>query len=499
MSEENFEEDIDGMPAFGGSDNNKKNSNDEESLTNKPVFDNKKKYAQEVEDYILGNIIANPIELKDQINNLSDSDFYVDSNRLLFFSIKKSIDINENIEITSLSDIFSNEREIPYGEAYSILNHIYIFYKEKNESRNVTEIRKDFESNYKILKTYSSGRALDSIAANLLKGNRPKTPDSMSKLLQETSSVILDLNNQIIVKENKTIHAENAVDNLFKKIEAGIENNEENGSDIVGIPTGFPQFDEAINGLQDDILFILAGRPSMGKTAIALQIMLNMALKGTPILFFSIEMPHEKIVLRWISNLSGVKSSNILKGRLSDKEWIKVKEAANTVGRLNFYINDDNSMNMSQMKQYAQHWYNENILNKNVRGSIWVDYLQLINIDSNKKYGNRTEAVGDISKGLKDLSRWFAPTVALSQLNRSLEQRPNKRPINADLRDSGSIEQDADIIGFIYRDEVYNPETAEKNIAELIIGKQRDGGLGTLYLDFMKDIQRFKEREFKTL
>lgn len=257
---------------------------------------------------------------------------------------------------------------------------------------------------------------------------------------------------------------------------------------IPGTSTGFSDLDEATTGLHNENLIIVGGRPSMGKTTVMMNVVENITVEqGIPWLVFSMEMPKEDIYERSVASIGGIDFANLRKGRLLPGDIEKLRIATEKLDNAPLYIDDQPALSLNQVISRATKAKRDH----GIQG-ILIDYLQLMSL-SKHFINNRNEGIGEISRGLKQLARDLKiPVIALSQLSRDLEKRPNKRPINSDLRDSGSIEQDADLIMFVYRDEVYNPETEAKGVAELIIGKQRNGPLDTIFLGFANGQSRFE-------
>jgi replicative DNA helicase len=241
------------------------------------------------------------------------------------------------------------------------------------------------------------------------------------------------------------------------------------------------------SGLQNSDLIIIAGRPSMGKTSFAMNIVENAAIKSkVPVAVFSMEMPGEQLVMRMMSSLGRIDQHKIRTGKLDDTDWPRMTSAVNLLSEAPIYIDDTPGLNPIEVRSRARRIKREHGL-----GLIVLDYLQLMQTSGSSE--NRATEISEISRALKGLAKELnVPVIALSQLNRSLEQRPNKRPIMSDLRESGAIEQDADVITFIYRDEVYNEESPDKGTAEIIIGKQRNGPIGTARLTFLGKYTRFE-------
>mgnify|MGYP000036254716 FL=1 len=268
---------------------------------------------------------------------------------------------------------------------------------------------------------------------------------------------------------------------------------------MTGITTGFVDLDKKTAGLQPSDLIIVAARPSMGKTTFAMNLCENAAMASDkPVLVFSLEMPAEQIMMRMIASLARVDQTKIRTGQnLDETEWSKIASVFGMFKQKNnLYIDDSSGLTPTELRSRARRVYREN----NGLSMIMVDYLQLMRAPAFSD--NRTLEIAEISRSLKALAKELeVPVVALSQLNRTLEQRADKRPVNSDLRESGSIEQDADLIMFIYRDEVYNDNSEDKGVAEIIIGKQRNGPIGRVRLAFNGQFSRFdnlaEQREYR--
>ncbi|MBI2377046.1 MAG: replicative DNA helicase [Deltaproteobacteria bacterium] len=256
---------------------------------------------------------------------------------------------------------------------------------------------------------------------------------------------------------------------------------------ITGVTTGFTKLDSITSGLQPSDLVIVAGRPSMGKTAFALNLATSAALKDKrPVAVFSLEMSKEQLVTRMLCSEGRIDSFKLRGGFLSESDWPKLAKAAGTISEAPIYIDDTAAASVLEVRAKCRRLAAENDL-----GLVVVDYLQLMRGTGNTQ--GREQEISEISRGLKSLAKELnIPVIALSQLNRSLEQRTDKRPMLSDLRESGAIEQDADVIMFVYRDEVYKPDTQDKGVAEIIIGKQRNGPIGIVRLKFFLEHTRFE-------
>jgi replicative DNA helicase len=256
---------------------------------------------------------------------------------------------------------------------------------------------------------------------------------------------------------------------------------------ITGVSTGFDKFDEMTTGLQEADLVIVAGRPSMGKTTFAMNIVENAAIGDKlPVAVFSMEMPGDSLAMRMISSLGRVDQHHIRTGNLTDEDWARITSAIHILSEAKIFIDDTPAMSPNEIRARARRLKRQHGL-----GLIVIDYLQLMQVHGGSE--NRATEISEISRSLKAMAKELkVPVVALSQLNRSLEQRPDKRPVMSDLRESGAIEQDADLIVFIYRDEVYNEDSPQKGVAEIIIAKQRNGPIGKSLLTFLGKYTKFE-------
>ncbi|MEB0164931.1 replicative DNA helicase, partial [Glaciimonas sp. CA11.2] len=262
----------------------------------------------------------------------------------------------------------------------------------------------------------------------------------------------------------------------------------DNQSEITGVPTGFADLDKMTSGLQPGDLIIVAGRPSMGKTAFSINIGETVAIEsGLPVAVFSMEMGGTQLAMRMLGSVGRLDQHRLRTGRLNDEDWPRLTHAIQKMNDAQLYIDETPALSSMELRARARRLSRQ----CGKLGLIIIDYLQLMS--GNTAGENRATEISEISRNLKGLAKELqCPVIALSQLNRSLEQRPNKRPIMSDLRESGAIEQDADVILFIYRDEVYNPDSQEKGTAEIIVGKQRNGPIGSLRLTFLGQYTKFE-------
>lgn len=280
-----------------------------------------------------------------------------------------------------------------------------------------------------------------------------------------------------------------AIRPLLAKAVSRIEQLFSSNDALTGLSTGFADLDDRTSGLQKADLVIVAARPSMGKTTFAMNLVENVLLGGAPVLVFSMEMPADSIVMRMLSSLGRIDQTRVRSGKLEEEDWPRLTSTMAMLNEQKLFVDDTPALSPTEVRARARRVAREN---GGALGLIMVDYLQLMRVPGLEN--NRVAEISEISRSLKGLAKELnCPVIALSQLNRSLEQRPNKRPVMSDLRESGAIEQDADIIMFIYRDEVYNPESPDKGTAEIIIGKQRNGPIGMLRLAFLGKYTRFED------
>lgn len=309
--------------------------------------------------------------------------------------------------------------------------------------------------------------------------------EKVETILEDTEKKIFD----ILQKRNKGdfVSIKDIVFHSLESIEAAAKNK---GS-VTGVSTGFYDLDYKTAGLQPSDLILIAARPSMGKTAFVLNIAEHVALRSNvTTAIFSLEMSKDQLVKRILSMHSKVDSQAIRSGDLSDEEWLKLVESARTIGNSNLIIDDTSSISISELRSKCRKYKLEYNL-----GLVIIDYLQLMS-GSKKSSESRQQEISEISRSLKGLAREInAPVVALSQLSRAVEQRPDKRPMLSDLRESGAIEQDADVVMFIYRDDYYNRDSEEAGVSEIIIGKQRNGPTGTIKLAWLSQYTKFANLE----
>lgn len=425
--------------------------------------------AIEAEQCVLGAILLDGLNAFDQINGkMSEVDFLFSGHAEIFNAVQMMAVEGCPINYLTVAEKLGDEAKYNGQPALSYLFEI--------TSNTPTVAHAGHYVN--IVKRSAAKR---NMREKLLEGQ--KLLNAPGDAFENIARVQDMISNAVQVEQSPNVKS--ASESILTAVEE-IQRRFDHRGDITGLPTGFAQLDEKTSGLQKGDLIIVAGRPSMGKTAFAIGIGTHVALhQEETVVAFSLEMGHSQLAMRQISSVGNIDSQRLRSGKLWEGDWDKLTAAVSRISAANFFIDDNPSATVATIRSTCR-----NIKREHGLGLVIVDYLQLMEgVDPRK---NRNDQVGEISRGLKALAREFdVPVIALSQLNRGLEQRQNKRPIMADLRESGAIEQDADLIVFLYRDEVYNTETQDKGVAEIIIGKQRNGPLGEVRVHFVGETTSF--------
>jgi len=426
------------------------------------------------EQSVLGGLMLDN-EAWDKIaDKVAEEDFYRADHRLIFRALADLADDNRPFDVVTLSGWLEKNQKLEEAGGLAYLGTLA---KETPSAANIVAYAE-------IVRERSIMRQLISVGTDIANsGYQPEGRDSKTLLDRAESKVF-----KIAEQGNRGKTGMVSIKNLLAGVVDRIDELYQSDNPITGIPTGWTDFDEMTSGLQPSDLVIVAGRPSMGKTALAMNMAEQTAIKTRkPVAVFSMEMSGEQLAMRMMSSLGRIDQSKVRTGKLDDDDWARLTSAMGILADAPLYIDDTPALTPTELRARARRMAREHGL-----GLIVIDYLQLMQSSSGSGENRATE-ISEISRGLKALAKELhVPVVALSQLNRSLEQRPNKRPIMSDLRESGAIEQDADVIVFIYRDEVYNEESADKGIAEIIIGKQRNGPIGTVRLTFQGRYTRFE-------
>ena len=443
------------------------------------ITNNFNQQAREAEKAVLGGLMLETERFDSVILKISDKDFHGKDHQLIFESMGELINENKPLDPLTVSEKLDSK---------NLLNKIggkdYLI-----SLATETPTAANLEAYAEIIRQRSVARQLmkaNSEIAELI--NNPQGMDGYS-LLDEAERKIFSLNDEA----NRSQSSIMSMKELIPKSIDRLHQLAESGSKLLGSSTGFKAIDNKLQGLQDGDLIVVAGRPSMGKTALAMNIAENVLVENDEntgaVLVFSLEMPAESLTTRLLSGMSRLDQQDVRSGKLDNKQVTQVVEQSKRLRELPIYIDDSSLISPMELRARARR---VNRQEPNGLSLIVVDYLQLMQIPGSLE--NRVNQISEISRSLKSLAKELnVPVLALSQLNRAVEQRTDKRPMMADLRDSGAIEQDADVILFIYRDEVYNEETDQGNKAEIIIGKQRNGPIGKTYLTFLKQYARFED------
>lgn len=432
-------------------------------------------FSMEAEQSVLGGLMLdnNSWDIVSEI--LLETNFYRHEHRLIYRAMHNLINQSKPVDVVTLSEELNRTTE--QEAAYGGLDYLIELAKNTPSASNIRAYAE-------IVRDRSLLREMISVANEI--ADTAFNPDGRhsDELLDEAEQKIFR-----IAEDRPNQGRPEEVTKLLKKAVERIDILFNSDNDITGITTGFDDLDKKTSGLQDSDLIIVAGRPSMGKTTFAMNLVENaMMATEKPILVFSLEMPAEQLVTRMLSSIGKIDQTRMRTGSLEEGDWSKLTTAVNMINGKPLFIDDQAGLSPNEMRNRARRIAREH----GDIGLIMVDYLQLMQMKSSRPE-SRTQEISEISRTLKALAKEMAcPVVALSQLNRSLEQRPNKRPVNSDLRESGAIEQDADVIMFIYRDEVYNEDSEHKGIAEIIIGKQRNGPIGITRLAFIGKYTRFE-------
>jgi len=423
----------------------------------------------EAEQSVIGSMLIDKEAITIASEIVSREDFYQQQYGILFETILELYNEAKPVDIVTVQDRLKEKNVPPEVSSLEFVKDliaaVYFTSNVKQHARIVKEksmLRKLIKVNEEIANIcYLGNQKVEDIME--------MTEKKIFQLLQQTGS-------------EEFVPIKTVVLNALDRIEAA---SRMKGS-VTGIPTGFTDLDYKTSGFQPSDLILIAARPSMGKTAFVLNIAQYMAFHNdVTVAVFSLEMSKEQLVNRLLSMESKVDSQSIRTGNLSDDDWAKLIEGAGTIGKSNLIIDDTPGISISELRSKCRKYKLENKL-----GIVMIDYLQLMT--GSKKTDSRQQEISDISRSLKELARELnVPVIALSQLSRAVEQRPEHRPMLSDLRESGAIEQDADVVMFLYRDDYYNKDSDKKGIAEIIIAKQRNGPIGTVELVWLPNYTKF--------
>ncbi|PTO67622.1 replicative DNA helicase [Vibrio splendidus] len=432
-------------------------------------------HSLEAEQSVIGGLLLDNERWDTVAEKVVAKDFYSRPHRLIFEAVKDILEDSSPLDLITLSEHLELREQLEDVGGFAYLADLA---KNTPSAANIN--------------AYADIVAQRALVRSLI-GVANEIADSGYDPQGRTSEELVDLAESKVfaIAEGRASENEGPqnVDSILEKTLERIEILYKSPQDgVTGVDTGFNDLNKKTAGLQGSDLIIVAARPSMGKTTFAMNLCENAAMKqDKPVLIFSLEMPAEQLMMRMLASLSRVDQTKIRTGQLDDEDWARISSSMGILmDKKNMYIDDSSGLTPTEVRSRARRIAREH----DGISMIMIDYLQLMRVPSLSD--NRTLEIAEISRSLKALAKELnVPVVALSQLNRSLEQRADKRPVNSDLRESGSIEQDADLIMFIYRDEVYNPDSSLKGIAEIILGKQRNGPIGSVRLTFQGQHSRF--------
>ena len=432
-------------------------------------------HSLEAEQSVLGGLMLDNERWDNVSERVVAEDFFNRPHRLIFSEMQRLLEAGQPIDLITLSESLETRGELEMAGGFAYLAELA---KNTPSAANINAYAD-------IVRERAVVREMIAVANQIADAGYDPQGRSSEDLLDFAESNVFKIAEQRANKDDGPKNIEQILEATVSRIESLFQTPHDG---VTGVDTGYQDLNKKTAGLQRSDLIIVAARPSMGKTTFAMNLCENAAmLHEKPVLIFSLEMPSEQIMMRMLASLSRVDQTRIRTGQLDDEDWARI---SGTMGILlekkNIFIDDSSGLTPTEVRSRARRIYREN----DGLSMIMIDYLQLMRVPSLSD--NRTLEIAEISRSLKALAKELnVPVVALSQLNRSLEQRADKRPVNSDLRESGSIEQDADLIMFIYRDEVYHENSDLKGIAEIIIGKQRNGPIGSVRLTFNGQWSRF--------
>ena len=448
------------------------------SSTRDPEFESLKlpPHSLEAEQSVLGGLLIDNAAWDKIIDILKESDIYREDHRLIFRHIGQLIAASKPADVIT---VFESLKSVNKADDIGGLEYLNALAQNVPSAANIRRYAELVRDRGILRKLIGVSEEISSAAFNTQ--GKP-----VSEILDEAESKVFSIAEEgsrgtqgFADIQSLLTQAVERIDELYSR---------EGNSEVTGIPTGFADLDRMTSGLQEGDLVIVAGRPSMGKTAFSINIGEHVAMEtGMPVLVFSMEMGGAQLAMRMLGSVGRLDQNRLRTGRLNTEDWPRLTHAIQKLNDTQIYIDETPALTPVELRARARR--QARMCGK--LGLIVVDYLQLMS--SNSHGENRATEISEISRNLKGLAKELnCPVIALSQLNRSLEQRPNKRPIMSDLRESGAIEQDADLILFIYRDEVYNPDSADLGTAEIIVGKQRNGPIGHCRLTFLGQFTKFE-------
>lgn len=433
-------------------------------------------HSQEAESSVLGGLLLDNNSWDKIADLLVEADFYRYEHRLVFASISSLVNVSRPADVITVFEQMQSQGKAEEIGGLGYLNSLAQYVPSSANIRRYAEIVRERSILRKLVSVS------DEIATSALNTNgRPVT-----LILDEAEQKIFSIGEE----GSRMRQGFQSMDKLVLQLLDRVEEMSLNPNDITGVPTGFFDLDRITSGMQAGDLIVLAARPSMGKTALAINIAEHVALnEDLPVAVFSMEMGASQLAIRIVGSIGRIDQGRLRTGKLIDDEWPRLNDAIEKLKTVSLSIDETPGLTTSELRASARRLARS----CGKLGLVVVDYLQLMSGSSGGDGENRATELGEISRGLKMLAKELqCPVIALSQLNRGVEQRTDKRPMMSDLRESGAIEQDADVIMFIYRDDYYNKDSKDPGVAEIIIAKQRNGPTGTVKLTFLKPITKFE-------
>jgi replicative DNA helicase len=435
-------------------------------------------HSMEAEQSVLGGLMLENSAWERVADLVAEQDFYRADHRAIWRQINDLINENKPADVITVAEALESRNLLLEVGGLAYLSNL----------AQITPSAANIRRYAEIVRERSVLRKLAGVGAEIAESAYNPAGRSAGAILDAAEAKVFEIK-EAGAKATQgfqplqplLVEVVNRIDELYSR---------DNPSDVTGVATGFTDLDSKTSGLQPGDLIIVAGRPSMGKTAFSINIAESVALDaGLPVAVFSMEMAATQLVMRMLGSIGRLDQHKLRTGRIGEDDWHKLTSALGRLNEAPVFIDESPGLTAMEVRARARRLARQN---GGKLGLIVIDYLQLMSGGSGSQENRATE-ISEISRSLKGLAKELhVPVIALSQLNRSLEQRPNKRPVMSDLRESGAIEQDADVILFIYRDEVYNPDSPDKGTAEIIIGKQRNGPTGTLRLTFLGEYTKFE-------
>lgn len=430
--------------------------------------------APEAEQAVLGGLLVDTRRWDEVADIVRGEDFYLRQHREIFSAIRALQEGGQPVDIVTTSEWLKNQGTLEPAGGLAYLGEL------ANRTPGTTNV----VAYAKIVRERSVLRALLDAAAEISeKAYQPEGLDTEA-LIDFAERTVFGISDN----DRRALSGFQSIQGLLTQAVDRIEELYQSGAGLTGVSTGFKDLDNLTSGLQDADLVVIAGRPSMGKTSLAMNLAENAAVGSKlPVAVFSMEMPGQQLAMRMLSSLGRINAHRVRTGQLTQDDWPRLTSAMGLLDEAPIFVDDTPALTPSELRSRVRRLTREH----GKLGLVIVDYLQLMQTGESSE--NRAVEVANITRALKVIAKEArVPVAVLSQLNRGLEQRPNKRPIMSDLRESGAIEQDADLILFIYRDEVYNEDSPEKGTAEIIVAKQRNGPTGTVRLTFLGEYTRFE-------